>query len=74
MSPISKTANFSSGSSPCPSLDELLEGFTDNKVLIASFSPNVPDSDDEDDEGDLDEWEDDSEMELEYADRVVGGK
>jgi hypothetical protein len=46
-----------------PSLDELLEGFT----------ANAPDSDDEDDEGDLDEWEDDSEeMESECVNEVAG--
>ena len=59
------------GPSTFPSLDELLDGFTpNNKIPIAR---SLPDSDDEDDEGDLDEWEDDSEeMELEYADKVSG--
>ena len=66
-------------SSPYPSLDELLNGFTpnnnNNKISTASPFPNckqMEESDDEDDEGVLDEWEDDSEeTELEYADKVV---
>ena len=66
------------GSSTFPSLDELLDGFNpnnNNKIPITRFSPkrkHLEDSDVGDDEGDLDEWEDDSETESEYVDRVAG--
>ena len=63
---------FSPVPSTFPSLDELLDGFNpnNNKIPIAR-SPL--DSDDEGDEGDLDEWEDDSEgVELGYVDEVAG--
>jgi len=57
-------------------MNSSLDGFTnDNKNPTKTFPLNLeqfPDSDDEDDEGDLDKWEDDSEMESEYADRVAG--
>jgi len=76
MSNGSDSEDNDTSSSPCLSLDELLEGFTnDNKNPTKTFPLNLeqfPDSDDEDDEGDLDKWEDDSKMESEYADRVAG--
>jgi len=60
-------------SSPYPSLDELLDGFNpNNKNDKFSIARSFPDSDDKNDEGDLDEWEDNSEeTELEYTDKVV---